>query len=189
MDQSDDIYCPICNKKRPNSEDVRDVGEQEFARIMSSYDPCCNSNCKGHWGTGCWHCHHPSFLDSISDEYLFDAAFSERENKTVKENLEQALRSRDFKDIEIGCTWSIRNNGNGFDRYFYLEGFRPKGHFDPGAKKYADMLSVKREALVQCADSIRDTLEEITDKIEGIDQEMLSFGYVIHNGIPNKVKK
>lgn len=25
--------------------------------------PCCNPACNGTWGTGCYHCHHPRFLD------------------------------------------------------------------------------------------------------------------------------
>ncbi len=32
--------------------------------------PCCNPQCKGAWGTGCYHCHHPRFAErrAVSQE-------------------------------------------------------------------------------------------------------------------------
>lgn len=39
-------HCPGCRKTHP-------TGTREV--------PCCNPLCGGNWGTGCYHCHHPSF--------------------------------------------------------------------------------------------------------------------------------
>ena len=32
------------------------------AAHIQSQAPCCNPECQGQWGTGCYHCHHPSYL-------------------------------------------------------------------------------------------------------------------------------
>lgn len=46
------IICPGCQKTRPRSVDE--------AR-QSDYVYCCNPRCRGRWGTGCYHCHSPTF--------------------------------------------------------------------------------------------------------------------------------
>lgn len=39
------IICPRCKETRA---------------VPPEY-PCCNPACEGHWGTGCYHCHHPDY--------------------------------------------------------------------------------------------------------------------------------
>jgi len=76
------IVCPICNKQRPTYEDVlayKDAPEgSEIHTRVDEYNTCCNPMCKGEWGTNCWHCHHPRFLETCADERIFDIAFDTR---------------------------------------------------------------------------------------------------------------
>ena len=44
--------CPKCGRDRRRPYDDND-------KIV----PCCNPKCKGVWGTGCYCCHHPKFLE------------------------------------------------------------------------------------------------------------------------------
>ncbi len=41
------VICPQCKLERPTGP--------------SDEYPCCNPDCRGMWGTNCWHCHHPRF--------------------------------------------------------------------------------------------------------------------------------
>lgn len=82
MGDNSPIICPICNKQRPTYEDIlayKDApeGSELYARV-EDYNTCCNPMCKGNWGTGCWHCHHPKFLESCSDERILRIAFDAR---------------------------------------------------------------------------------------------------------------
>jgi hypothetical protein len=55
MSHPERIICPKCELPRPrNVEEARGV-DGEFTY------PCCNQDCGGEWGTGCYHCHHPKF--------------------------------------------------------------------------------------------------------------------------------
>lgn len=83
MTDHDPIICPICRKKRPTYEDVlayKDAQkDSEIYRLIEAYNTCCNPLCKGEWGTNCWHCHHPKFLEACPDERIFEVAFVTRE--------------------------------------------------------------------------------------------------------------
>lgn len=62
------IICPGCDKVRPDSG-------TEYSRVLvqalwDDYEPCCNPECGGQWGTGCYHCHHPKFWTSAPDDPL-----------------------------------------------------------------------------------------------------------------------
>lgn len=48
-------FCPGCCTRTFDSEH-KDV------RLDS---PCCNPQCQGIWGTGCYHCHHPAFWPNV----------------------------------------------------------------------------------------------------------------------------
>ena len=52
-----DLECPQCGALY-FGEDGR--------RPDESFE-CCNEACKGEWGTGCWHCHHPKFFEDRID--------------------------------------------------------------------------------------------------------------------------
>lgn len=51
---SEPIICPGCGHKRTPGDPL----------AVAELDACCNPACLGQWGTGCWHCHHPSFATS-----------------------------------------------------------------------------------------------------------------------------
>jgi hypothetical protein len=52
-----DLECPQCGAKYFGADG---------RRPDESYE-CCNEECKGMWGTGCWHCHHPKFFENRID--------------------------------------------------------------------------------------------------------------------------
>lgn len=54
------IHCPRCKKPRPTAEEIG-AGVESYVAAMDAYHPCCNPTCGGKSGTGCYHCHHPSF--------------------------------------------------------------------------------------------------------------------------------
>lgn len=43
-------------------------------QFEKEYD-CCNDECNGEWGTGCYHCHHPSYYPSKPERRLFLCIF------------------------------------------------------------------------------------------------------------------
>lgn len=55
------VVCPNCEKVRPQYNS--DLPARRWQAMLDAYLPCCNPECGGHWGTGCWHCHHPKFWD------------------------------------------------------------------------------------------------------------------------------
>lgn len=55
---SEPILCPGCGHKRTPGEPL----------AVAELDACCNPACRGQWGTGCWHCHHPSFASEVAVE-------------------------------------------------------------------------------------------------------------------------
>ena len=57
--KEDRIVCPGCNGIRPTLEESREKGS-----LGVHLYACCNVKCGGHWGTGCYHCHHPRFWPS-----------------------------------------------------------------------------------------------------------------------------
>jgi hypothetical protein len=81
-DTSGSIVCPICNKQRPTYEDIlayKNAPEgSEIHTRVDEYNACCNPLCKGEWGTNCWHCHHPKFLETTSDDRVFQCAYLTR---------------------------------------------------------------------------------------------------------------
>jgi len=85
MTEHPPVICPACNKQRPTYEEVlaykdEPEGSEIFTRV-EEYNTCCNPLCCGTWGTNCWHCHHPRFLDETCDDRLFECAYRFREEK------------------------------------------------------------------------------------------------------------
>jgi hypothetical protein len=50
------LACPGCGLKRPTTI------EEVYERPLDG--GCCNSLCRGRWGTGCFHCHHPDYHEA-----------------------------------------------------------------------------------------------------------------------------
>jgi hypothetical protein len=50
-------FCPRCGRDRRKPYDEN--GEMV---------PCCNPACGGTWGTGCYCCHHPKYLEKENTE-------------------------------------------------------------------------------------------------------------------------
>ena len=73
---SDKIICPGCGKTRPEHDS--EIPRDEWRDSVDAYGPCCHGKCGGEWGTGCYHCHHPSFWERDRDgvphqHYIEDA--------------------------------------------------------------------------------------------------------------------
>lgn len=67
--------CPSCKKPRTmytlrNEEYDPDHGNATaFAKALKESGECCNPECGGVWGAGCWHCHSPEhFFDDALDK-------------------------------------------------------------------------------------------------------------------------
>jgi hypothetical protein len=58
------IFCPDCKLRRPESSE--DYNARTLLVDGDPY-PCCNPECDGMWGTGCYHCHHPRFAGERFD--------------------------------------------------------------------------------------------------------------------------
>ena len=54
------IVCPGCGLTRPERSPPVDASVPELTAALR-YAICCNKDCLGLRGTGCHHCHHPSF--------------------------------------------------------------------------------------------------------------------------------
>ncbi len=54
------IICPGCKRERPQLlREMDNAARRRLYRdLLGSYQ-CCNPDCRGQWGTGCYHCHHP----------------------------------------------------------------------------------------------------------------------------------
>lgn len=79
---SEPVICPICQKTRPYFEEYSRGEVPERSKVIAAlegYDPCCNPLCKGEWGTNCWHCHLPLFLENLQDSDLFRCAYMNRD--------------------------------------------------------------------------------------------------------------
>ncbi len=66
--------CPSCKKPRAqyplrNAGPPGDDNVEAYNKAFKESGECCNPECGGDWGTGCWHCHSPEyFFHSLSKE-------------------------------------------------------------------------------------------------------------------------
>jgi hypothetical protein len=58
---SERVQCPNCGKIRPSESDYA-AGEDAWLAASIAYGRCCNPVCRGRWGIGCCHCHHPMYF-------------------------------------------------------------------------------------------------------------------------------
>jgi hypothetical protein len=64
MPRTAPIVCPGCKLRRPSSSAEYNAWSNA---INGDPYPCCNPDCGGMWGTGCYHCHHPRFAGTRFD--------------------------------------------------------------------------------------------------------------------------
>lgn len=103
------IVCPKCGKIRP--EFSSDLPQEEYQARIDGYMPCCNPDCKGEWGTGCWHCHHPSnYKDHAPDEGEFapGRSLNENERRVLQEMHAETARKFDEMTAKLDMTGEPR---------------------------------------------------------------------------------
>lgn len=151
------IICPICQKKRPDHEDIlafrNEPKGSELYESVLAYDVCCNPMCNGKWGTNCWHCHHPRFLESCVDCRIFEIAFDTRSSGEYLDRLLQLSANRIINacDTCIGYGPYPKMTQSDWEaRCREMRAFQSKTLEILDARAAADLLKVKAQTILEC---------------------------------------
>jgi hypothetical protein len=104
------LFCPGCDKRKPSGI------EEARGKIGDDYEPCCNPECQGEWGTGCWHCHYPKFWPK--PVYRVEAVLQKKVERTITSFIRASSpakavpifteKLRGILLVEAGLKWRIR---------------------------------------------------------------------------------
>ena len=151
------IICPICRNRRPTYEEIlayKDAPEgSETKTVVDAYNTCCNPMCKGEWGTNCWHCHHPKFLETCADERIFEIAFDTRPTGEYWERLLQVSTERIIAAYDACVGYGPYGNltqGEWETRRQALQIFRMEAIKARDARLAAEPLKLKAKTILEC---------------------------------------
>lgn len=157
------VICPICRNQRPAYEEIlaykNAPEDSELRKRVDAYNTCCNPLCGGNWGTNCWHCHHPRFLESCADERIFEVAFETRETGEYFERLLQLSSERIIAayDACVGTApfgmaqrLDYLDRANQDDRRQAMQIFRFEAVKARDARVAAEPLKIKAQTIMEC---------------------------------------
>jgi len=156
MTEHPPVICPVCNLQRPTYEEVlaykdEPEGSEVYTRV-EAYNTCCNPLCCGTWGTNCWHCHHPRFLDETCDDRIFECAYRFREEKGAYRvywlRLIQMSSERIIEAAEEAAFYGERDIKKG--RTNFRGVFRDEAIAARDALLVAEPLKLKAKTILEC---------------------------------------
>ncbi len=107
------LACPECLAEHPRNTAAPILLDPP--RPNPDFVPCCNTECRGEWGTGCYHCHHPSFAKKESRMHIIGTPKPAPSGATfadVKANGYFAAREDQWRrrDEETGAAFRINGH-------------------------------------------------------------------------------
>ncbi len=90
---SDPVICPKCGVPRPTAEQY-EAGQAVFEAAWLAHRVCCNPLCRGLWGTGCFHCHDPSYYTAEAQLALHFASVGYADPRSTASAITAWTRSK-----------------------------------------------------------------------------------------------
>lgn len=94
-------WCPGCGWQRLIVEG-QPVTREEWTEVAAALHadeaahPCCNRQCRGEWGTNCWHCHHPSYAPKRARLRRLMLLWARDDRRAVREGNRSAPRGTHY---------------------------------------------------------------------------------------------